>query len=478
MRVSLDSAPLLEGYLTATGLTRTMEKSDGSMVLLALISVVALMDCLDGNVVNVALPRIATDMSVDMAAASWVTVIYFAMVAGLIILFGRIAANGSVKRVMMAGLTVFIVGSALCAMSEEFLMLVASRVVQGIGAAMMGAAIPMSCVRFFSPKVMGFAFACVTIGYSVGAALGPSVGGFLVEYLSWHWIFLINIPIGVVLIVLIHFLMTDRAPDEKAHVDWLGGALLFVTITALLMVFEFVEELPICLSSIALFAVMLGLFVRHERRSPAPLLNISMFRSARFDMTITVYFLINVVYLGALYVLPFFMSICMGLSSSESGMLLLIPAAITLVFGLPIGRWSDRTGRRWFSMASGLLTALMCVLLMLPGSDTMPVMVCALVAGGLTWAFCGGPVMSRVVETVSGESREMGSTMTNEAGYLGSTVGTVLFAVLFAAVSGTSGVDISSLSPDVFAVGMTGVMAVGAILAIVSAILSFAVRDE
>ena len=478
MRLPGDQAPLLEGYLTATGLTRSMEKSDGSMVLLALISVVALMDCLDGNIVNVALPRIASDMSVDMAAASWVTVIYFAMVAGLIILFGRIAANGSVKRVMIAGLTVFIIGSALCALSEEFLMLVASRVVQGIGAAMMGASIPMSCVRFFSPKVMGFAFACVTIGYSVGAALGPSVGGFLVEYLSWHWIFLINIPIGVVLIVLIHLLMTDRAPEEKAHVDWFGGALLFVTITALLMVFEFLEELPICLSSIALFAVMLALFVRHERRSPAPLLNISMFRSARFDMTIAVYFLINVVYLGALYVLPFFMSICMGLSSSESGMLLLIPAAITLVFGVPIGRWSDRTGRRWFSVASGLLTALMCILLMLPGADTMPVMVCALVAGGLTWAFCGGPVMSRVVETVSGESREMGSTMTNEAGYLGSTVGTVLFAVLFAAVSGTSGVDISSLSPDVFAIGMTGVMAVGAVLAAVSAILSFAVRDE
>ena len=478
MRLPGDQAPLLEGYLTATGLTRSMEKSDGSMVLLALISVVALMDCLDGNIVNVALPRIASDMSVDMAAASWVTVIYFAMVAGLIILFGRIAANGSVKRVMIAGLTVFIIGSALCALSEEFLMLVASRVVQGIGAAMMGASIPMSCVRFFSPRVMGFAFACVTIGYSVGAALGPSVGGFLVEYLSWHWIFLINIPIGVVLIVLIHLLMTDRAPEEKAHVDWFGGALLFVTITALLMVFEFLEELPICLSNIALFAVMLALFVRHERRSPAPLLNISMFRSARFDMTIAVYFLINVVYLGALYVLPFFMSICMGLSSSESGMLLLIPAAITLVFGLPIGRWSDRTGRRWFSVASGLLTALMCILLMLPGADTMPVMICALVAGGLTWAFCGGPVMSRVVETVSGESREMGSTMTNEAGYLGSTVGTVLFAVLFAAVSGTSGVDISSLSPDVFAIGMTGVMVVGAVLAAVSAILSFAVRDE
>ena len=86
--------------------------------------------------------------------------------------------------------------------------------------------------------------------------------------------------------------------------------------------------------------------------------------------------------------------------------------------------------------------------------------------------------MSRVVETVSGESREMGSIMTNEAGYLGSTVGTVLFAVLFAAVSGTSGVDISSLSPEVFATGMTGVMAVGAVLAVVSAILSFAVRDE
>ena len=455
-----------------------MRKEDGSIVLLALISVVALMDCLDGTIVNVALPTIASDMGVDMAAASWVTVIYFAMVAGLIVLFGRIAANHSVKMVLVVGLVLFVIGSALCVISGTFFMLIASRVVQGIGAAMMGAAVPMSCVRFFSPKVLGFAFACVTIGYSVGAALGPSVGGFLVEYLSWHAIFAINIPIGIVLVVLIHFLLKDSVPEQKAHIDWLGGVLLFAAIVALLMVFEFFEDIPFAAVSLVAFAVLLALFIRQERRSPEPLLNLSMFRSSRFDMIIAVYLIINVVYMGVLYILPFFMSINMGLSSSESGMLLLIPPIITLVFGLPIGRWSDHTGRRWFSVASGVLLLVMCVVLMLPNADSMPVMFVALALGGLVWAFCGGPVMSRVVETVSGESREMGSTMTNEAGYLGSTIGTVLFAVAFASFSGTTGVDISDVTSQVFTTGMVGVMAVGAVLAAVSAVLSYIVRDE
>ena len=458
-----------------------MEKSDGSMVLLALISVVALMDCLDGNIVNVALPRIALDMSVDMAAASWVTVIYFAMVAGLIILFGRIAANGSVKRVMIAGLTVFIIGSALCALSEEFLMLVASRVVQGIGAAMMGAAIPMSCVRFFSPRVMGFAFACVTIGYSVGAALGPSVGGFLVEYLSWHWIFLINIPIGVAGVVL-GAISLPREETERIHVDYLGSLLFFVAIALGVIALErmsYPEDSLFCIVAGVATILLIIAFGIVSRRSDHPLLDVRMFRIRDLDFTIVSFAIINMVYMGALYILPFYMSKEMGLSSLMSGAVLLIPSAITLAMSIPVGNYSDRHGRRTFSILSTVVGLVYFVILMFiePEMGIAP-LIAAVVFMGLNWGFCGAAAGSRIVDHVPEGEKDIGSSLMNFVMYIACSVGTALFASILTLGGGSGGVPIEDMTSAAFMDGMELSMLVGVVLTTVALVLAYVVREK
>ena len=112
------------------------------------------------------------------------SVAYFMMMAGTMILFGRIADNISVKAILLAGICLFSVSSLACGLSPSFIVLIAARILQGIGAAMMGATIPMCCVRFFPPSEMGYAFGLITIGYSIGAALGPALGRMIVSVLS------------------------------------------------------------------------------------------------------------------------------------------------------------------------------------------------------------------------------------------------------------------------------------------------------
>ena len=448
------------------------------MVLLLLLGFVGLMDCLDGTIVAVALPTIATDMGVDVSTASWVSVAYFMMMAGLLILFGRIANNTSIKLVLLSGIAIFSVSSLACALSVSFPMLIASRIVQGVGAAMMGATVPMSCVRFFSAQELGYALAVVTIGYSIGAALGPALGGVIVSALSWHWIFYINLPIGLLTILLLHLRMpAEEKRAEKVRVDYIGALTLFIAIVGLVLLLENLGEYTIMAASGVAFVIFITIFEIHEVRTDAPLLDLRIFNNVRFDLNVMTYFIMNVAYMGLAYLIPFYMAIVLGFNSTVSGLFLFIPPLVTMATGMPIGRWSDRVGRRWFCVASCSLLALAMFSLAFMESLIVPLFLLTLVFMGLTWAFAGGPMCSRVIESTSGESKEMGSTMVNESAYLGSTVGTVLFAAMFTAAAGAGGVPIDMLSSDVFMDGFTVSMIIGTIISLVGAAFSFIVKE-
>ena len=448
-------------------------------LLLLLIGFVGLMDCLDGTIVAVALPTIASDMGVDVSTASWVSVAYFMMMAGTLILFGRIAKNTSIRLVLLSGIAIFSISSLACGLSSSFLMLIVSRIAQGIGAAMMGATIPMCCVRFFPAHVLGYALAVVTIGYSVGAAVGPALGGILVSSLSWHWIFYINVPIGIALIALLHIhLPKEKKDEEKVKVDYLGALTLFIAIVGLVFLFENLGDLTIMIGSGIVFLIFIFAFAFHELRIDEPLLSLSIFKHSAYDLSILVYFLVNVVYMGLSYLLPFYMAICLGFDSTKTGMFLFIPALITMTVGMPIGRWSDRVGRKWFCVASCLILALAMIVFALMDDLRLPLFILALICMGLMWAFAGGPMCSRVIECTVGESKEMGSTMLNESAYLGSTIGTVLFAAMFTALAGAGGVPIDMLTKDVFMGGFTITRLIGAAVSIIGAILSIIVKDN
>jgi len=452
------------------------------ILILFVIAFVALIDGMDGSIVNIALPTLAADMGTDTGTISWVTVIYFMMVAGTILLFGRIASNGAIKKVLLTGLLFFTIGSLICGMSVNLPMIFIARAIQGIGAAMMGAAAPMICVEHLPTNKLALGFGVITLGSSIGYTMGPAVGGIIIDALSWHWTFLINIPIVLLVLPIVLMAIPKDGMGAKKHLD-MGGALTF-----LLMMFfgiyalqRFSYEGEFLISTIAafLFVIMLVSFVYLELKKKTPLLNVRVFKNRDFIFVFFAFLIVNLVYMGILYLIPFYLDINMGMSPSLSGLYLLIPSVVTLILVIPFSKKSDVVGRRIFSIisCSMLLLAVIIWAIFSSMEEIIPLIV-AFVLMGLTWATCGGAMASRIVDKTVNESREMGSSLMSEAVYIGCAVGTALYAMLFVLYTGSGNIDFVDLPPDVFLSGFMFTLIVSMVLCVVALVMSAVVRDN
>ena len=453
----------------------------GAALLIATMVLGVLMDGIDGSIVNVALPSIAQSFGTDTSVVSWVTISYFLMLAGLLLPFGRIADAGHIRKVFLSGFIVFTVGSLACALSSSLIILVASRFVQGVGAAALAAAAPMICVKLLPLEHLGRSLGIMTVASAMGFALGPAMGGFLVGVLSWHWIFLINIPIGILGVVL-GYLSLPVEETRRASVDVKGAALLFAAVGFGVFALErmsYPDERVYCLASVVVAAVMLVLYVVESLRSRNPLLDLRLFRIRDLDLTLISYMVINLVYMGVLYILPFYMEIELGLSSLACGGILLLPSLISLSLSIPAGNYTDRHGRRLFAVIASFLGIVYTAMLYAidPDLGIVPMIVVSVVIG-LMWGLCGAASSGRIVDSLPEEQKAIGSSLMNFIVYIGSTIGTALFASLLTTGSGSAGVAIEDLSPEAFMEGMVVAMLCGVLLSVVSFVAAFAVKEK
>jgi MFS family permease len=455
------------------------EGKNGMRLMLSTVALITLMCGLDGSVINVALPSIAKDFGIDAGTASWVTISYFVMMAGLLLIFARVAKNRGIKKVLLAGVVLFTVSSLMCGVSPNFEFLLFSRILQGTGAAMMASAAPMVCVRHLPAEKLAGGLAVLTIGSSLGFTLGPAVGGLFVDLHSWHWIFLINVPIGIASSALILRSIPKDSDCVGDRPDYIGAAFLMLSFLFGVLVLEgnalFVNMTP--LFGI-LFLVFITLFAVNELKTEKPLLNVRIFGNIKFDSAYVSFILDNVGYMGLMYIIPFFMIVCLGMSYAMSGAVLLIPSLLTLFTCIPIARWSDIHGRWLPCMIS--VTAIMLASLVLyiwaEEVSYIPI-IAAVTLMGISWAFYGGPMMGRVVETVRGESKDMASSLMNEGTYTGSVLGTTSFALMFTIGAGTGNVGLGDLTRDAFLDGMAVALVFGVIVGLVAMFLSGIVKD-
>ena len=462
-------------------MSETVSGRKSAALILAVVAFVTLMDGLDGSIVNVALPEMARSFGTDTGTISWVTITYFVMLAGLLLTFARVSKNGLIKKVLLMGLVLFTASSLFCGISVNFQMLLAFRILQGAGAAMMGAAAPMVCVKYLPASSLGLGMGVLTLGCSIGFAMGPVIGGILTDLLSWHWIFLINIPVGLAATpLLIKAIPKDEGYNGKS-LDAIGAALLFSAIMCGVLAIERAPHLesavPVILAALGC-AAFLAAFIAVEQRKDDPLLDLRIFKHWKFNSVLVSYMLANLVYMGLFYLLPFYMSVCLGFSPLTTGMFILISPLLTLVLCVPISKWSDRTERRAFAVASCFVMMVGCIIMVLfaPGSGILP-LVATLVSMGLMWALCGGPMASRVIENTEDESKEIGSSVMTQFIYLGGTLGAALFAMFFTFGSGAGNISLSELPPDIFLDGFVFASIAGTAIAAVSIIFSFIVKE-
>ncbi|MBR4227463.1 MAG: MFS transporter [Candidatus Methanomethylophilaceae archaeon] len=450
-------------------------------MLFAVIALAAFVDGLDGTIVTTALPDIADAFDVSATDSSWVITIYFLVMAGLILVFGRMCDKGALKRIITAGFVIFAVGSLLCAFSQTFWMMLLFRAVQGVGAGMLSASGIMIAVKYLPPSQTALGFSISVLGYSVGGALGPIFGGVLTEYLDWGWIFLFNVPIGIAGAALSLRSVPRDSGFDRSSFDYTGSALLFVAMVLGLYVMESTPSHGFGIASaaiLAVFAVLMALFVVRERRVRDPVLDFAVYRRPATIAAIFVFMMINVCWMGVFYLLPFYMQLVLGYDVMMTGVVLCIQSVVTLVMCVPVGRRVPIRGNRHYVILASASMVVMSVALVFAGTGSSVPMLVSVVFLGVIWGFGGGSLGNRIIDSVGKDERGSASPMVSFIIYFGCALGSALYSGLFSIGSGTQGALISELSVETFMSGFSFTMIVGVLLSLLTLFFAWVFDEE
>ena len=460
-------------------MAQTITSGWGQLLLLVTIGFAMILDGLDGTIVNVALPEIAESYGIGTSGTSWVVTVYFLMMAGLILVFGKISDKGGIKKVLTFGFLVFVLGSFLCGISPSLGVLLASRAIQGVGAAMLAASATMLGVKFMPKERIGVALSLVVLGGSVGAALGPALDAVLTSIGSWHWIFFINVPLGLIAFFIARKAVPDDTGFDKSSFDLKGSVLLFI---ALVMGLYVVESLPshgfTTTSAVAL--VLFAVFVVYERRVETPVLNLRLFKSVRFDTATVVFLMVNLIFMGAMYLMPFFMRVELGFGTLQSGAYLTVPAVFSLIFCLWVVKATATRGNKVFAAVSCVMLLIYTVVAANYSAEmSIAMLVVSFAVLGAVFGIDGGPLGGRMIENVPDSERAGASSILSFIMYFSSALGTALFSGLFpgGGGGGGSGGSMSDLEPAAFLDGFQFAMLVGIVLAVIALVLTLALRD-
>ncbi len=317
------------------------------------------MALLDGTVVNLALPRIADDLDATFSGLQWILNGYTLALAGLILLGGALGDRFGRRRMFVLGAAGFTLASLACAVAPSVGLLVAARTAQGAAAALLTPGSLAILQSSFDRRDRGRAIGAWSGLGGVATAIGPFLGGWLVDAASWRWIFLINLPIGVAVIaVASRHVPETRDPDATGAVDWVGAALAAIGLAAL--TFGLSEELWLVL---AVGVAVLVAFVLHERHHAMPLVPLTLFRSRTFSGTNVVTLLLY----GALAVMFFLLGLVLqgplGYTPLQAGAATMPVTLAMLLLSSRAGGLAQRIGPRLPMTVGPLLVAAAMLLL-------------------------------------------------------------------------------------------------------------------
>ncbi len=362
---------------------------------------------LDGSIVAVALPSMGKDLHLTFTAAIWVQAAYLLTTAVLLIPVGRLADEYGRVRFYLLGIAVFSLGSLLAALSMNGAWLIGSRIVQGVGSALMFATAAAIVTAVFPPSERGRALGINVMAVYLGLSLGPPLGGFLVDLLGWRSIFLINLPIGLVALLWGLFLLPrSERLDDAPRVDYAGAALLGIFLISLLVPLTFATEwgwaAPGSLGLLLLSVAALVGFVVVERRVKAPILDLDLLTHNRLFVAANLAALLNYMALYAVSVLTaIHLEIVQGMSASATGLLILSQPLIMAVLSPFSGRLSDRIGSRVLT-TGGMVAIAVGMVLLASMPEQAPVWQVAAYLGlvGLGMASFSAPNSSAIMGSV------------------------------------------------------------------------------
>jgi EmrB/QacA subfamily drug resistance transporter len=426
---------------------------------------------LDASIVTLAFPTLQRSFDATLGSVQWVGLAYLLTLVGLLPAIGRTADMRGRKLLYTYGFAIFTLGSALCGVAPSLDALVGFRVLQGVGAAMLQANSVAIIVSAMPPAVRAPAIGVQGAFQALGLALGPAVGGLLIGLGGWRLIFLVNVPVGVLGVLLGWFLLPrsrDLAP--RAPFDWLGLALFVPAVGALLLALTYGNRLGwgsgVILALFAAGALLVALLVARERATPAPLLDPRMFARPAFSAGIASGLLSYLVMFGVLLVVPFLLEEGRHLRPGTAGLLLMaMPVALGVTAPLA-GRLAVRVGVRPLAVGGMVVVASMLALLAAAHDLTLGFLLALAGVGVGLGAFT--PTNNAAIMAAA-PMRQAGvaSGVLNMTRGLGTSLGLALTGLVFTLAGGSPGASAADVRHAfvVAVVFLAGVALLSALLA-------------
>lgn len=419
------------------------DKIDAAVLKVAGVVVLgAIMSILDITVVNVALPTFQTvfapspDAPLAYSTVAWSVTAYTLALATVIPLTGWAADRFGTKRLYMLALALFTAGSALCAAATSIETLIAFRVVQGLGGGMLMPLGMTIMTRAAGPARMGRLMAILGVPMLLGPILGPILGGWLIENASWHWIFLINVPIGVVAVAYAWFALPKDFPQPSESLDVVGVLLMSPGLALFLFGVSSIPQegtmnAPRVYIPMAIGAALIVLFVLHTFRPKHPLLDLRLFRNRNLRIATITLFLFGMAFFGGLLLVPTYFQQVRGESTFHAG-LLMAPQGIGAMLTMPLaGALADRfpVGR---IVPFGLLFIIggMFALTQITSTTDYTVLITVLFIMGLGMGATMMPIMTSALKTLTSHEVARGSTLLNIVQQIASSVGVAIMSVV------------------------------------------------
>jgi EmrB/QacA subfamily drug resistance transporter len=413
-------------------------------IALAVVLGGTVMTLLDATVVNVALPTLQSSLHTSSYNdIAWVVTGYLLAQGAVIPVTGWVTDRFGTKRVYLVTLLLFTLASALCGAAWNLPSLIFFRVLQGIGGGMIMPIGMTIIMRAVGPSQMGRVMGFFGVPMLLAPAVGPVLGGWLVQDFTWRLIFYINIPVGIVSLIAAYRLLRETPYSHTLKLDWIGLITGTPAVVALMYGVDRSSELgwgsPLVVSMLAVSAVLFVLFVWRQRTADEPLLHLELFRDGTFTASVLLSFTLVTALFGAMLLLPLYLQQVHGFDALQTGLLLMPQAATAAVF-MPIGGYlTDRIGPRPV-VTTGLVLLVAGGILLAQIHPDSPIMliVAALALRGIAMGFAMMPGMSAALARIPPHLTSRASSITNTAQRVGSSIGIAILVTVLAAQTKTA----------------------------------------
>lgn len=433
---------------------------------------------LDTSIVSVGLPTMIKSFKTTFASAQWFVLSYLLVLTALITIAGRLGDIVGKKKLYLTGIAIFTTASLLCGVSNSAALFILFRGLQGLGAALI-LALSMAIATELTPKKqLGKIMGVLSTITALGIASGPTVGGILLSTFGWQSMFLVNIPFGIMAYGLGYKYITNSTIKKSIPVDWVGIILLAVTLSAYCFGMTMIEKSgfgnPIVLMLLAVTVIGLFAFVQLEKRIAHPLINVAIFKNRLISKNLVTTVLVYTVIITTVILPPFYLSKAAHYSLVQVGLIMSFGPLLTVALSIYAGKIADRYGAKNVMFYAVLTIAIGCFCM----STITP----AENIGGYLWRigiialglnFFKTPNNTLVMEVAQADQRGLLSGVLSLSRILGQITGTTVMGVIFAVLSGVSGISKISGSPRAITYGFDKVFLIDTFIAAFAALLIY-----